>query len=54
LRFTVTLFRLRLSLATQLRNGRFEQDEVSVRLARVKPDYRTTLRAECETFGLAI
>ena len=56
LRFTVTLFRLRLLLATaaQLSNGRLEQDEVSVRLARVKPDDRTTPRAECETFRLAI
>ena len=56
LRFTVTLFRLRLPLATaaQLGNGRLKQDEVSVRLARVKPDYRTTLRGECETFRLAI
>jgi hypothetical protein len=56
LRFTVTLFRLRLPLGTagQLRNGRLEQNEVSVRLACVKPDNRTTPRAECETFRLAI
>jgi hypothetical protein len=53
LRFTVTLFRLRLPLATaaQLSNGRLKQDEVSVRFARVKPDDRTTLRAECETLS---
>ena len=56
LRFTVTLFRLRLRLATaaQLSNGRLKQDEVSARLARVKTDDRTTQRAECETFRLAI
>jgi hypothetical protein len=56
LRYAVTLFRLRLPLATaaQLRNGRLEQDEVPARLARVKPDDRTTPRAECETFRLAI
>ena len=56
LRFTVTLFRRRLPLATaaQLSYGRLEQDEVSARLARVKPDDRTTPRAECETFRLAI
>ena len=56
LHFTVTLFRLRFPLATaaQLSNGRLKQDEVSARLARVKPDDRATLRAECETFGLAI
>jgi hypothetical protein len=56
LRFTVTLFRLHLPLATaaQPSNGRLEEDEVSVRLARVKPDDRTTPRAECETFRFAI
>jgi len=56
LRFTVTLFRLRLRLATaaQLRYRRVKQDEVSARLARVKPDDRTTQRGECETFRLAI
>src|SRR5215471_9930668 len=56
LRFTVTLFRLRLPLATaaQRRNRRVKQDEVSARLARVKPDDRTTQRGECETFRLAI
>src|SRR6516164_1758679 len=54
--FTVTLFRLRLPLTTaaQLRNCRVKQDEVSARLARVKPDDRTTQRGECETFRLAI
>ena len=56
LRFTVTLFRLRLRLATaaQLRYRRVKQDEVSARLARVKPDDRTTQRGERETFRLAI
>jgi hypothetical protein len=56
LRFAVTLFLLRFPLGTaaQLRNGRLEQDEVPARLARVKPHDRTTLRAECETFRLAI
>src|SRR6516165_7375285 len=56
LRFTVTLFRLRLRLATaaQLSNRWVKQDEVSARLARVKPDDRTTQRGECETFRLAI
>src|SRR6516162_6013059 len=54
--FAVTLFRLRLPLATaaQLRYRRVKQDEVSARLARVKPDDRTTQRGECETFRLAI
>jgi hypothetical protein len=44
LRFTVTLFRVRFPLATvaQRRNRRVKQDEVSARLARVKPDDRTT------------
>ena len=56
LRLTVTLFRLRLPLATvaRLRNRRVKQDEVSARLARVKTDDRTTQRGECETFRLAI
>jgi hypothetical protein len=56
LRFTVTLFRLRLPLATaaQRRNRRITQDEVSARLARVEPDDRTTQRGECETFRLGI
>jgi len=40
--------------ATQLRNRRLKQDEVSARLARVKSDDRTTPRAERETLRLAI
>jgi hypothetical protein len=43
-----------LATAAELRNGRLKQDEVSARLARVKPDDRTTLCRECETFRLAI
>ena len=52
----VTLFRRRPHLATaaQLRNRRLKQDEISARLARVKPDDRTTLGGECETFRFAI
>ena len=55
-RFAVALFRLCLPLATaaHLRNRRVKQDEVPARLARVKPDDRTTQRTECETFRLAI
>src|SRR6516164_8089329 len=55
-RFAVALFRLCLPLGTaaQRRNRRVKQDEVSARLARVKPDDRTTQRGECETFRLAI
>jgi hypothetical protein len=40
--------------AARLRNRRLKQDEISARLARVKPDNRATLRGECETFRLAI
>ena len=56
LRLIVTLFRLGLPLATvaQRRNRWVKQNEVSARLARVKPDDRTTQRGECETFRLAI
>jgi hypothetical protein len=43
-----------LATAAQLHNRRLKQDEVSARLARVKPDDCMTLRAECETFRLAI
>ena len=56
LRLIVTLFRLGLPLATvaQRRNRWVKQNDVSARLARVKPDDRTTQRGECETFRLAI
>ena len=43
-----------LATAAQLCNRRVKQDKVSPRLARVKPDDRTTQRGECETFRLAI
>jgi hypothetical protein len=43
-----------LATAAQRRNRRLKQDEVSACLARVKPDDRTTLGGECETFRLAI
>src|SRR6516165_9027654 len=43
-----------LATAAQLRNRRVKQNKVSPRLARVKPDDRTTQRGECETFRLAI
>src|SRR6516225_446140 len=55
-RFAVALFRLCLPLATavRLRYRRVKQDEVSARLACVKPDDRTTQCGECETFRLTI
>jgi len=40
--------------ATQLRNRRFKQREVSARLARVERDHRTTLSRKCEPLRLAI